>query len=629
MFVARIGRIEVLLDKMAAVVNSGQTEFCDVSQVLSKVGPIVAHYLIKVEVEPIGKVVEELSEDVEPRILSNARETLFTLAVQRYHAQLNAIGMTDMPTLSLKRRQGDSIATALSQDLCELFVYVSDLRSQFPRTVLSGSCKASFIDVIQQTEQHSGTTNNMQRRPNENSNCRCEDDLSEAHRKIAELTSMYRTLEKLIEKEREDRDKMGQKINEDIQRLKADKTTSVVRECACTSTMTESMSRDGQINSPLKANEGQSDDQQAVTPDNNIVNSHNEKAKNNHPNHQTTEKNNGSSSSSDGDAKNSSDQQSVARNSSYAAVVKTGKEQSQQHSHNEANVDVEPKESESDIDQQCIEHHATWSQLSHRKSQQKPKNVTFATLTREGTKSTSKHMERRYSSSSTGSTTSNTSSEYYTQDHSSRKSSASSNDADAEENFHTVLKRREYRENKKNKKIKQFSQPPPSKPRMTLTGQRPEEAATMYLENIRKDDDCSKDDIVQMVKEHARNNGLRIMSAWIVLNKVCHDVVGCRITIPVRSMDKAVSEGFWPDGIHCRRWHRQKPRAETKRQRERHDLWDRYSNEYRRGNDDYRRQEEYYDHDQMYDENDRSSHWYDENTWGSTRDIEFDQHNRL
>ena len=90
------------------------------------------------------------------------------------------------------------------------------------------------------------------------------------------------------------------------------------------------------------------------------------------------------------------------------------------------------------------------------------------------------------------------------------------------------------------------------------------------------------------------------MSARVIANKFCDDVVGCRIAVPIRQTDDALGTRMWLDEVTCRRWRKFKPRdrqtdpaqrendrdynergQERRGQRDaRHDTHDTHDNEY-------------------------------------------------
>lgn len=100
----------------------------------------------------------------------------------------------------------------------------------------------------------------------------------------------------------------------------------------------------------------------------------------------------------------------------------------------------------------------------------------------------------------------------------------------------------------------------------SLRGCVPVKGVQLYLEHIQMNNGDTDDDILVMVKQHGQANDLRVMSAYIVHNRVCSDVVGCKISVPDSQVETAMSPGFWAEDITVRRWEN-RPRTGDKRQR--------------------------------------------------------------
>ena len=49
------------------------------------------------------------------------------------------------------------------------------------------------------------------------------------------------------------------------------------------------------------------------------------------------------------------------------------------------------------------------------------------------------------------------------------------------------------------------------------------------------------------------------MNVYIVYNKFCFNLVGCKISVPESDKMKATQPGFWPSEITCRVWEKFKP----------------------------------------------------------------------
>jgi hypothetical protein len=86
-----------------------------------------------------------------------------------------------------------------------------------------------------------------------------------------------------------------------------------------------------------------------------------------------------------------------------------------------------------------------------------------------------------------------------------------------------------------------------------IVGVRREKGVYLYLSNIYTDDK-EDPDMIQAVKQYARNEGLRIMSAYVIHNKFCDDVVGCMIRVPVSQIALALEHDIWPEEVECRFW---------------------------------------------------------------------------
>ena len=76
----------------------------------------------------------------------------------------------------------------------------------------------------------------------------------------------------------------------------------------------------------------------------------------------------------------------------------------------------------------------------------------------------------------------------------------------------------------------------------------------LYVRNICKEDDQKDEDIVKMVKLHARYNGVRVRSARVIHNRFDDDIVGFKITAPDDEVRIVVNSSFWPDPVECREW---------------------------------------------------------------------------
>ena len=124
----------------------------------------------------------------------------------------------------------------------------------------------------------------------------------------------------------------------------------------------------------------------------------------------------------------------------------------------------------------------------------------------------------------------------------------------------------------------------------SLSGLKTEESTEMHVENIVRRPGDQLEDIAEKVRRYCRSKGIRIMQARVITNRRCDDVIGCRITIPVRQIDNVLGNRMWPDDVICRRWRPQQGLRAGRRhyngQRER---------QYREGDDRNRYYDDYND----------------------------------
>ena len=86
-----------------------------------------------------------------------------------------------------------------------------------------------------------------------------------------------------------------------------------------------------------------------------------------------------------------------------------------------------------------------------------------------------------------------------------------------------------------------------------LIGAKMERGTTMYLRNIRIDDE-NDDQIFRMIKDHCNYSNVRIMSYKVIRNRYANDCVGCKIVIPLSQEHIVMRPEFWPCEVECRRW---------------------------------------------------------------------------
>ena len=88
----------------------------------------------------------------------------------------------------------------------------------------------------------------------------------------------------------------------------------------------------------------------------------------------------------------------------------------------------------------------------------------------------------------------------------------------------------------------------------SLTGLKTEQSADMYVENIERRPGDQLKDITERVRRYCREKCIRVMQARVITNRRCVDVIGCRITIPIRQIDDVLGNRMWPDEVIFRKW---------------------------------------------------------------------------
>ena len=96
-----------------------------------------------------------------------------------------------------------------------------------------------------------------------------------------------------------------------------------------------------------------------------------------------------------------------------------------------------------------------------------------------------------------------------------------------------------------------------------LSGMKQGQTCDLYVQNIEKFEGDSLGDIASRVRNHCKENGVRVTNARVITNKFCNDAVSCKISVPITHADKALGIHIWPDSVKCRRWKTDPPRNAT------------------------------------------------------------------
>ncbi len=84
-------------------------------------------------------------------------------------------------------------------------------------------------------------------------------------------------------------------------------------------------------------------------------------------------------------------------------------------------------------------------------------------------------------------------------------------------------------------------------------GAKREKGTNMYISGIEVDDETDED-IYLMIKDHAKQQGIRIMGHHIIRTKKYPYIVGCKIFMPENQQYIALNPDSWPEDIQCRKW---------------------------------------------------------------------------
>ena len=137
----------------------------------------------------------------------------------------------------------------------------------------------------------------------------------------------------------------------------------------------------------------------------------------------------------------------------------------------------------------------------------------------------------------------------------------------------------------------------------------------IYLNNIGCEDSETDDNIITAVRSYAKQkDNIRIMAARVIHNKVCQDIVGCKMTVPEAQVNKVLEPTFWPKHMECRRWEKNKvSRRQAVRWRDHNDNERQYE-QYHTREATHNDQREYRDYDADYHSYHRDHHdWRDSN----------------
>ena len=81
----------------------------------------------------------------------------------------------------------------------------------------------------------------------------------------------------------------------------------------------------------------------------------------------------------------------------------------------------------------------------------------------------------------------------------------------------------------------------------------------LYVCNVERFEEDKLSDIAKRVREHCRDNDVRVFFCRVILNKYTTDTANCKISVPIEQADNVLGIRIWPDGVFCRRWNKDPP----------------------------------------------------------------------
>lgn len=499
--------------------------------IMQDVNGSIAHILCQIGCKPKEDIIKNLWEDIDITLIQECREFVFGVAVGMYDEQLEDHGITSgKAKLELKNRRGESAHERCASDIVEIVVYICGLVSGFPRNVLGS--RSTYIDV----EGHDHAANMHMN----SGNITVPGVANECHDK-SEYGQLIQTLMDKCDKYASDLLKLREYVL-NVEKIFGDEIKLLKSNKKCEKAdMNELKHESTGIGSTAEPKVAADRDAASTNPwqtetGHGLLSTGAETS--NHETLTMSEQLNGTESAV-------SDQ-----NVSLNALLGDETQSSSQGIGEEDGDDEEDGIISESDEISCGQRHrkdkkavkTKSSTQSYNANNQTQNTATRNTSTQHGNTSQDAPHAQEGSDSGRAHVTSGASSN--------QAQRPSTNDQFTE----VTPRRNRNRSPQSNNKI--------------LRGRKIEEAEELYVQNIAIEQGESLKDVADMVRAHCVKKGIRIMSARTITNKFCRDVVGCRITIPVRQTDDALGIRIWPDGMSCRRWRKSARNNENNESRE-------------------------------------------------------------
>ena len=483
------------------------------NDVYQAIGDRYRHILMKIGSTTSDQILDLLVEDEDESAILETRDTVFNSAISKY-ATCNGLQNPDKGTsvdiqkIELKQRKGDRKLLSNAKDIYELFCYYVELRPDFPKDCIR--CGGTYLDIAHTPKSNSIIKNDVTVNKLETQKLR-----SYSHADLVELVMSCNAKNQELENENKDMERQVLNVRAhllSVEKILFDELRAIKSVADANKAAISGLKVDPSQNKPKPAGE-------------------NIRSK---PNSQKQQ-------SADNVAHATHSQQTESSTQSSQESFDPSYTQLMQETY-------DPSGSSDDSDCESIQVDAsppppkgpppgaarTRSPAKNAKTSNKATSPTFTRFANgdNTNKSSIKPPLRRSAQKNVNDLNDN------------KCDSDTGNDGQWQEVS--------YGRKKSDKKSESESS--------GLKGIKSEPFAELYLTNIARRDNQSFSDIAEDIRKYGRSNGFRIMSAWVVANRVADDMVGCKLRVPIRQVDDMLGNRAWPAGIMCKRWEkREKP----------------------------------------------------------------------
>ena len=500
------------------------------NSLLHEINKGIAHILRDIGVKPKEEVVQQLVTDIDCEVIAECRDYVFRRAVGVYEDRLEAIGQSSKANLELKSRRGDSADERCADDVVELVLFICGLKSEFPKGVLSA--KSTYVDIVPERQPDGHIPGQGRQIAHKECECPCNcgqilremmDKYDKCERSLCQLKEYVLNVERV----------MGDAIKE----IKGPRSAEL-------SNIELNRPRDqrGHGTNPPEPRSGDNH-----TADTNLPPTQNNEAfpPLTSPRDSQTEQLTGRDLRQGG-------------HESSLSVLLIDTPPPQGDTQKETGTDVmtlndsdeipcgQPVPSSTNYAAVAHQQHSAGLMVDKSTSPLTQGRNTGVSVQPRSTPPVGPVQLQSTPQPRPPAQSLARSSDDVTSGSRAERQQPAGNDDDG---FTVVTQRNRRRSDSISESHDR-----------SLRGRKMEPSVELYLQNIARKDQESVKCVADRVRAYCRKKGLRVMSARVIANKFCDDVVGCRITVPIRQTDDALGTRMWPDEVTCRRWRKFKPR---------------------------------------------------------------------